>query len=131
MAKKSEPVEDGIPGHGRNTGDLFGVLAHAQGQELAVVEDRDGVAFFADLLVQGFLDVVQVHEAGDAGGDDEVGPGFVDNGVQGFLDESVGLGGRIVGEAACAAAAGVFSGEVVHFRAQGRSQFFQGHGLAG
>ena len=62
----SESVDDRISWHGADAGHLRGITSHTQCQQLAVVEDGDGVFFFPDFFVQGFLDVIQMHEACDA-----------------------------------------------------------------
>lgn len=55
-----------------------------------------------------------MHETGDARGDDAVGLGFLEDGVEFFLDKGDSFIGEIVGESPCAAAALVFPGKGIY-----------------
>ncbi len=103
------------------------VKAHAQGQELVIIKDRNVVDILTRLFIQLLLNTIHIHQTGDAGDHDKFGLGLVDNRIQLGLDKGVRLSRRGFREPTSTAAALILQAIGINSRAQGLGEFTQDH----
>ncbi len=74
------------------------VKAHTQGQQLVIIKDRNVVDLLTRLFIQLFLNIIHIHQTGDAGDHDKFSLGLVDDRIQLGLGKGVRLswGGLII-----------------------------------